>query len=132
MTTAPYSGICPAHLTVILSIFCPTCCLSGCNSQPMVCSIKSSPFLQKDPSRSVPLPPGTRRHLELSLPELIEIQPIDLIISHITVKSLPRKLQLINGNAHVSFLSFIIRMDDDVEMRYENMKSKKRAPSSII
>ncbi|TVU46686.1 hypothetical protein EJB05_06236 [Eragrostis curvula] len=81
MTTAPCSGICPAHLTVILSIFCPTCCLSGYNSQPMVCSIKSSPFLQKDSSRSVPLPPGTRRHLELSLPELIEIRPIDLIIS---------------------------------------------------
>ncbi|TVU05948.1 hypothetical protein EJB05_49134, partial [Eragrostis curvula] len=27
---------------------------------------------------------------------------------------------------------FIIRMDDDVEKRYENMKSKKRALSSII
>ncbi|TVU17508.1 hypothetical protein EJB05_33548 [Eragrostis curvula] len=104
MTTAPCSGICPAHLTVILSIFCPTCCFSGCNSQPMVCSITSSPFLQKDSSRSVPLPPGTRRHLELSLPELIEIRPIDLIIRMI-------------------YPTVFIRMDDDVERRYEKMNS---------
>ncbi|TVT98030.1 hypothetical protein EJB05_56699, partial [Eragrostis curvula] len=38
-------------------------------------------------------------------------------LRHITVKFLSRKL---------------VRMDDDVEKRYENMKSKTRALSNII
>ncbi|TVU24808.1 hypothetical protein EJB05_27267, partial [Eragrostis curvula] len=111
MTTAPCSGICPARTNAMPS---PT--------------VPAEPY--RDPTDRSPY--QVNSCLNHHVPVVFHTN------RHVTVKSLSRKVYPINGNARVFTLSVhspsctFVRMDDDVEKRYENMKSKTRALSNII